>query len=493
MPDIALDFKRKGKEDVYTIIPAFAKRMQLKLSVQANGSAIQSLTVNGKKAIWKNNGDAIGVPVIDINAGVQNKYEIKITWVRNKAAVVGIQSKYINGDKLGAQFPGAIISDVTDPQKVLQSVQKNNSQLTATINAAKGNYTVFVQVRQGDLSWWEPLNIVVKDAVEIIAPFNQSRSDLTYTIINNSGKTIKGNVIVNAGNNAFTRPLELDPGHWYNQVNIGAEHVVPGTNDVSLSWEGGIIHQPVINWNAERVMQTAQALDLSQSYNDKVTNIFKNQYLSPRPNVATLQLPTQGIGDWTHPLKTANIDDKGLRSMVDKYNRFALPQGIPFFTPADTTKPNILFTSQWDNYPKEAIVPLTGKASHAYLLMAGSTNPMQSRIVNGAIVVVYTDNTADTLLLKNPETWWPIEQDYMDDGFAFEIDAPRPARIHLKTGKVVSDYDKSIEAYSGKMIEGGAATVLDMVLNGAKTLKELRLQTIANDVVIGLMAVTLIR
>jgi hypothetical protein len=125
--------------------------------------------------------------------------------------------------------------------------------------------------------------------------------------------------------------------------------------------------------------------------------------------------------------------------------------------------------------------------------MAGSTNPMQSRLVNGAVIISYTDNTADTLLLKNPETWWPIEQDYMDDGYAFTIDAARPVRIHLKTGKIVSDYDNSIAAYSGKMIDGGAATVLDMPLDVTKTLKELKLQTIANDVVIGIMSVTLIR
>jgi len=114
-------------------------------------------------------------------------------------------------------------------------------------------------------------------------------------------------------------------------------------------------------------------------------------------------------------------------------------------------------------------------------------------LVNGAVVISYTDNTADTLLLKNPGSWWPIEQDYMDDGYAFTVDAAKPIRIHLKTGKIVSVLDNSIDAYSGKMIDGGAATVLDMLLNKTKTLKELKLQTIANDVVIGLMGITLVR
>lgn len=43
------------------------------------------------------------------------------------------------------------------------------------------------------------------------------------------------------------------------------------------------------------------------------------------------------------------------------------------------------------------------------------------------------------------------------------------------------------------MIDGGAATVLDIPLDPNKTLKEIKLQTTANDVVIGLMSLTLIR
>jgi hypothetical protein len=42
-------------------------------------------------------------------------------------------------------------------------------------------------------------------------------------------------------------------------------------------------------------------------------------------------------------------------------------------------------------------------------------------------------------------------------------------------------------------IPGGAATVLDMPLNKDKILKSLELKTEANDVVIGLMSVTLVK
>ena len=491
IPDIAIDFTRKGKVDIYTVVPAFEKKLRLKLLVKANGTKVQSVTVNGKKTIWKNVADAMGAPAIEINSEEQNKYVISITWLGDIVAFTGQQTNYVNGDKMKAQFPGATIQNIYDPQAVVQY----SDRADPVIHAAKGSYTVFVQLKQNDFTWWRPINILVKDAVEITTSFNQTEKDFLFKITNNTASVIKGKMLVNTGPLVYSYSIEkeLAPNITYSQIKLAAEDLIPGTNVVSFSWDKNTVRKNMVNWSVETKSKTLQALDLSKFYNDKITNIFKNQYLSPRPNVATLQLPTQGIGDWTHPLKTANIDDKGLRKLAGELNLITLPQGIPFSTPSDTLQSNILFTSQWDNYPKEAVVPLTGKSSHAYLLMAGSTNPMQSRLVNGAVIISYTDNTADTLLLKNPETWWPIEQDYMDDGFAFTIDAARPVRIHLKTGKIVSDFDNTIDAYKGKMIDGGAATVLDMPLNRFKTLKELKLQTIANDVVIGLMGVTLVR
>jgi hypothetical protein len=95
--------------------------------------------------------------------------------------------------------------------------------------------------------------------------------------------------------------------------------------------------------------------------------------------------------------------------------------------------------------------------------------------------------------LKNPENWWPVEQDYYRDGYAFNTGAPYPVRIHLKSGRVVSTGDGTDRLFNGKMIEGGAASLLDMPLRADKTLRSLSLEALAGDVVIGLMAVTLAR
>ena len=235
-------------------------------------------------------------------------------------------------------------------------------------------------------------------------------------------------------------------------------------------------------------------IDLNPYFNDKVTQIFKNKYLSPRPQSPTLQIPWQGIGNWCYPLTDANINDSGTRVKAGTENKIYL-NNIPFATPSAMDANNILYTSQWDNYPHSATIPLSGNAQYAYLLMAGSTNHQQSQFTNAKIIVTYTDGTTDELPLINPSNWYPIEQDYMEDGYAFTTGAPKPYRLLLKTGEFTKTINKysTIKGFSNRAIDGGAATVIEMNLNKAKELSSMKLETLANEVVVGIMSVTLVR
>ena len=228
---------------------------------------------------------------------------------------------------------------------------------------------------------------------------------------------------------------------------------------------------------------------MDQVFNACVTDIFRNEYLSPRSPYTTLQLPKQGIGEWCHPLKTADIDDSGLRASV-RGGLLETKLGIPFRTPAEGR--NIAFTSLWDNYPDSLEVPLKGKASRAYLLMAGSTNHMQCHIDNGIIRVYYTDGTCDTLPLVNPDNWAPIEQIFFEDGKAFNRKASSLYRLRLKTGEVSDNFGEEL-GFPGvsREVDGGAAVLLSMPLDGQKELSRLVLETLSNEVVIGIMGVTL--
>lgn len=242
-------------------------------------------------------------------------------------------------------------------------------------------------------------------------------------------------------------------------------------------------------------------VNMDAAFNADVTDIFKNQYLTPRSPYTTLCVPTQGMGDWCSTKKLAKIDDTKMRSMVKNGTFEALP-GLSFRTPAEGK--NIAYTSLWDNYPDSITIPLKGKAAHAYLLMAGSTNPMQFAIENAVVRVEYADGTSDELMLVPPVNWCPIEQDFVENAKAFAMPAVRPYRIGLNTGIVsrhlFRDSHYQEVATAGDLpdmklamcaLPGGAATMLDMPLNAQKKLRKLTLRALSNEVVIGLMGVTL--
>ncbi len=272
-----------------------------------------------------------------------------------------------------------------------------------------------------------------------------------------------------------------------------------------------------------------RTIDMSRFYNARVTEIYRNAYRSNRSGTTTLQIPLHGFGEWCHPTDTAAIDDSGLRRRLLEHrldDRTGLlmaereplhgrrgdqdgagngsagsecdMQPIPFRMAH--TGPNICYTSLWEQYPDRLAVPLSGRGRRLILVLAGSTNPMQCRIENGIVRVRYTDgSSAEPLAIVNPDTWAPVEQIAYHDGHAFRAPFdPQYAeflpleRLHLGSGRMSRYLDRSfgIEGVGARYIESGAAVVLRMPVDPAKELAEIELETLSNDVVIGLMAVT---
>ena len=262
---------------------------------------------------------------------------------------------------------------------------------------------------------------------------------------------------------------------------------VPVDNPLSADKDDSIQFSAFAKVNSSK----CEPVVMDEQFNSAVTDIFRNEYLSPRSPYTTLQIPKQGIGEWCHPLHTVDIDDSGLRSSVQK-GVLNTKLGVPFRTPAEGQ--NIAFTSLWDTYPDSLTVSLKGKASRAYLLMAGSTNHMQCHIDNGLIRVYYKDGTCDKMALRNPDNWAPIEHIFFEDGLAFNRHAPALYRLRLKTGEISNNFGEEL-GFPGasRELDGGAAILLEMPLNPDKKLSHLVLETLSNDVVIGLMGITLQR
>lgn len=493
-PDITFQFKRNKKTDTYLIHNNIAKNLNLNLLTRATSDQISRIEVNGESKPWTLV-ENIGLPLIQINGVLNDSALIKIVWKGETFPILNYKTTGVSGDTWKLNAP-CKIAHFFDPQEVLKQVSITQQTISGLLNGEIGNRTLFIQLEQGQMKWWEPIKIEMKKAYDIT--YNAEDERIKFTITNNRNTSTSGKVVFNFGQNQFSVPLFLKPKQTSNLIEVPNEYSVFGSNRIQILQDEKCIYQTKItNWNVKpQPKQEYTKVLVDQYFNASVTDIFNQQYLSPRSPYTTLQIPTQGIGEWCHPTHSAKIDDSGLRaSAIDNVLHAAFH--IPFRTIQNSILPNIVFTTLWDNYPNKVNIPVTGHAKHAYLLMAGSTNHMQCHIPNGVIKVYYTDGSNEELKLINPDNWLPIEQDLYVDDAAFALDRPAPYRIALKTGLASRDLGDELgmnkNEVSEREIDGGAGILVDLPLNSTKELKEISIECLANDVVIGLMGITLLK
>lgn len=268
---------------------------------------------------------------------------------------------------------------------------------------------------------------------------------------------------------------------------------------IAIAWHGHAYQPPVPQVIPRKVFETlpvpplpagaaTKAIDLSGVMKNGVTEIFTRLYAEPRSQYCSLSFPDNLLGGWANPDGRATVDDAGLRAAAGVLKTVI---GVDFATPAGDA-PNCLFLSYWKQDEPAAKIALRGRASGMYLLMTGTTMPQCSRMTHATVTVTYRDGSSASLPLRNPETWWPIEQDYLLDDYLFVNDAPLPPRVDLRSGQTrVLD----IASFKGKgrNVPGGAATILHLPLDPKKELAAMEIKVELYGVVVGLMGATLVR
>jgi hypothetical protein len=492
-PGVTFAFERTGLKESYVVESKLTKPMTLRLQIVALRDRVAKLTVNGQPARWRALEDSVGQPRIEIETAPATRNEIVVEWSGETPLAVAASRVVPLGQVFQSQFQPGRLLEVADPQGALTNVAVRGECLDAQAAGVLGHRTVFARLAQGQLKWWQPVALEVRPVFELMAPAEQDAGSLQFQVRNNTSQPVSGEAEIRFSGRTVRQQVVIE-GQGTAAIKLPAGGLTPGSHRVQVALANGqTVEGAVVNWklNPSPAEVKWEPVNLASRFNDRVTQIFKNEYRSPRSPFCSLAIPKQGIGGWCYYNTAFDADDAGLRAAAAANgNVFTNLLGIPFATPGDASAKNILFTSQWDNYPREATVPLTGRAARVCLLMVGSANAMQCRFDNGEVEVAYTDGTTDRLVLHSPTTWWPIEQDYHIDDSAFARPEPVPPRVDLKTGsvRVLTPMECN---QRGQLIPGGAATVLDLPLNPAKELRSLTLRTFSNELIIGLMAVTL--
>lgn len=475
-PDIGYTYSRKGDTERFEIRSRLKQTTSLRLRLVAFKTRVARVRVNGKEVDWEN-GPAVGEPIIEIVAEKADGADIEITWEGEKRASVECHDVFGQGEPIVADFGPARVVEVNDPQQLLKNLRHEGSKLRGTVVGQFGHRTVFAKIAQGDLSWWSPVQVEVRPPLEIIeSKWDHSAGEVQFAVRNNTGRAVAEQSIVHCGSAQETVDLQVPPHSQSANIRISAEDLVPGTNPIVVELASGDnLRGNVVDWHGTDGKQQLafECVDLNKFFNERVSQIFNHEYKSPRSPNCSLQIPLHAFGDWCYGgANTPQIDDSALRNAAGDAGRFNSEQGVPLATPGPGDSANVIFTSLWDNFPDAVNIPLQGRAKHVWLLVAGSTHPMQSQLDNGEIVVAYTDGSSERLPLRNPTNWWPIEQDYDLNADSYCIPGPYPPRIELGVGR---------------------ATLLDLPLDPERELRSLTVTSLANDVVVGLLSATLLR
>jgi hypothetical protein len=148
---------------------------------------------------------------------------------------------------------------------------------------------------------------------------------------------------------------------------------------------------------------------------------------------------------------------------------------------------NIAFTSMWDNYPHKIDFPVNKKGDAVWFLVSGSTNVMQCQIANAVVRLNYADGNTDSLELVPPVNYWNLStidshatapgqgsrNDYTSETDRFCMPAKFPETVHLG--------------------ENCRAMLLNLKLRPGVELKTVSLETLSQEVVVGLMGITVMK
>jgi len=215
------------------------------------------------------------------------------------------------------------------------------------------------------------------------------------------------------------------------------------------------------------------SVDMRPAFNGDIRTIYQQKYLSPRPNTCSLRIATDGYSSWQMAPRTPPaIGLDNVRSLADGRGYIYAGDHVPFAW--SNGAKNIAFTSRWDNWPKEVSIPVNRKGDAIWFLLCGTTNPMEVRIANAELRMRYADGVVERLEVVPPLNFWTlcpfsgVDYSYERDGFAL----PKTPPTMVQLGK------------------NCRAIVLGWRLRAGVALESVTLETLSEEVVIGLMGVS---
>lgn len=201
-------------------------------------------------------------------------------------------------------------------------------------------------------------------------------------------------------------------------------------------------------------------VDIAEFFNCNIMDVHNQSYFSPRPKGYSVGVSQNGryAWNWNHcGQNRVLVDDTALRGANGLIHT---PSGIPFITPVENE--NLACVSIWDNFPTDITIPLNGAGQEIAILFVSATNPMQTLVENVRITVTYKDGESTSMKLVYPiniDDWLTPALQKQNEIFYF------------------NNYNH--------------ATVQRVRINPDKELESIKIEAVANEVIMGVMGISI--
>lgn len=258
------------------------------------------------------------------------------------------------------------------------------------------------------------------------------------------------------------------PGGWYRKILLDL-----GSNPE----EAKLVEKQRTPLPTDAVFEK---IDISSSMNADVREIFRQRYMTPRPEKGChAEIGYDGYALWTFPFW--GIKPHELK--IDRFGEHISGCGAPIDIMEGGR--NVVFTSLWDNYPSKANIKVDRRGRMAFVAVAGSTNPNLCGIENARLTFRYTDGTSEILPLVNPKNYIQLTP-YPDRAPTHGYEERRDV-FNSYDEDLLTDFTPDVLNLSDSL----RALVIRWPLDGAKKLDEITLEAVSPDIVAGAMAVTI--
>ena len=478
---ISYSYSFKNNTDSFKLqTPA---KLEYVLSVPARSARVKSVKVNGEETDY--------TLTETVNVTTPPLKEATVEIVYDDAALPELSySQTAAANNSLTVSSNCKITAVSDPQGVLEGTDGcGTDTITLSLNEKTGYHTVFAEVEKDEMTRVLPVDIEIREPIEI-TDTKISGNGISLKLKNNTETALNISAKLQTISGSTDTAVSLVSGGESEEITVpladGAD-LTPGNNAVTAKISGDITYETeaeLEDWTIGAGNAKYKTINLENNVNQDLRTLHANTYdfsIKDDPRYGTnysFRLPNFSFSSdakhtvlpngrsWWEPSKKSHSGDYGVPSSLTlpKSGEYMTDIGVPFEI-ASKDGHNAAFVSLYNQFPDRMNIPVGESGSKIYFMVSVSTNTAQAWVENARITVNMTDGTSEKLSLTCPEN--------IDDWLCYQGDGA---------------YNES--GYAQFFGSKAHANILAVDFGEIKTIESVDFECISNEVLAGLLGIT---